>query len=32
MGAWAASIIDMATRVTLVYRRFSGGKWCDIKV
>jgi len=32
MGAWAAAIIDMATRVTLVYRRFSGGKWCDIKV
>jgi putative MATE family efflux protein len=32
LGAWAAAIIDMATRVTLVYRRFSGGKWCDIKV
>ncbi len=32
MGAWAAAIIDMATRVTLVYRRFSGGKWCNIKV
>ncbi len=32
MGAWAGAIIDMATRVTLVYRRFNGGKWCDIKV
>ncbi len=32
MGAWAAAVIDMATRVTLVYRRFRGGKWCDIKV
>ena len=32
LGAWAAAIIDMATRVTLVYRRFSGGKWCSIKV
>jgi Na+-driven multidrug efflux pump len=27
VGAWSASIIDMCVRLTLVYRRFSGGKW-----
>jgi putative MATE family efflux protein len=32
MGAWAASIIDMIIRLTLVYRRFNGGKWHAIKV
>ena len=32
MGAWGASLIDMITRMTLVFRRFNGGKWHDIKV
>ncbi|MEA5068959.1 MAG: MATE family efflux transporter [Christensenellaceae bacterium] len=32
MGCWAASLIDMMLRMTLVYRRFNGGKWHDIAV
>ncbi len=32
LGAWGASIIDMIIRLTLVYCRFNGGKWHDIKV
>ncbi|NLG24612.1 MAG: MATE family efflux transporter [Clostridiales bacterium] len=32
VAAWGASLIDMAVRLTLVYIRFSGGKWHDIKV
>ncbi len=32
MGAWAASIVDMCTRLICVYRRFVGGRWHDIKV
>lgn len=32
MGAWSASIVDMSIRLTLVYRRFDGGKWHDIKL
>jgi putative MATE family efflux protein len=32
LGAWGASIIDMTIRLTMVYRRFNGGKWHDIKV
>lgn len=31
-GAWAASLIDMAIRLTLVYTRFNSGKWFAIKV
>lgn len=32
IGAWMASLIDMILRMTLVARRFGGGKWHDIKV
>ncbi|GHU82105.1 hypothetical protein FACS1894191_8920 [Clostridia bacterium] len=32
VGAWAASLIDMIVRLTLMYRRFSGGKWQTKKV
>ena len=32
MGAWAASLVDMGMRMTLVMRRFNGGKWHSIKV
>ncbi len=32
VGAWMASLVDMILRMTLVARRFSGGKWHDIKV
>ena len=31
-GAWMASLIDMSVRMTLVMRRFAGGKWHDIQV
>ncbi|MDR0838537.1 MAG: MATE family efflux transporter [Oscillospiraceae bacterium] len=27
VGAWAASLIDMSIRLTLMYRRFNSGKW-----
>ena len=32
IGCWLASLFDMSIRMTLVYRRFNGGKWHDIKV
>jgi len=32
LGAWCASLIDMALRMILVYRRFESGKWKNIKV
>ena len=32
VGAWCAALIDMITRMTLMMRRYRGGKWCDIKV
>ena len=32
VGAWMASLIDMSIRMTLVMRRFAGGKWHGIKV
>ena len=32
VGAWSASLIDMSLRLTLVFRRFSGGKWHNKKV
>ena len=32
IGAWMASLIDMILRMTLVARRFGGGKWHDIRV
>lgn len=32
VGAWSASLIDMAIRLTAVYRRYNSGKWFDIKV
>ncbi|MDD2648479.1 MAG: MATE family efflux transporter [Eubacteriales bacterium] len=32
IGAWCASFIDMAVRMTLVYRRFSKGEWFKISV
>ncbi len=32
VGAWCASLIDMSIRVTLVYIRFNGGRWHNIKV
>ena len=31
-GAWMASLIDMTIRMTLVMRRFAGGKWHAIRV
>lgn len=31
-GAWGSSIIDMAIRLTAVYKRFNSGKWSTIKV
>ncbi|MBQ3761827.1 MAG: MATE family efflux transporter [Clostridia bacterium] len=32
MGAWAASLIDMAIRMSLSMKRFNSGKWHNIKV
>ena len=32
IGAWCALFIDIGTRLTLNYRRFSSGKWTTIKV
>ena len=32
LGCWGSSLIDMITRMTLMMRRFNGGKWHDIKV
>lgn len=32
IGAWLASLIDMNLRLVLVWTRFAGGKWHDIKV
>ena len=32
VGAWASSLIDMCTRLTLMYLRFAKGKWQSIKV
>ena len=32
VGTWSASLIDMCIRLTLVYRRFSSGKWQSIKI
>ena len=32
LGAWAASLVDMALRMGLVMKRFNGGKWHSIKV
>ncbi len=32
VGAWSASLLDMMTRMTLSFRRFSSGKWSNIKV
>ncbi|GHU68725.1 MATE family efflux transporter [Clostridia bacterium] len=32
IGAWLSTLIDMAVRMTLVYRRFASGKWFEIKV
>lgn len=32
IGGWMASLLDMIIRMALVSRRFSGGKWHDIKV
>jgi len=31
-GAWGASVIDTGIRLTLVLRRFTRGKWRDMKV
>jgi len=31
-GAWSASLIDMAFRLTAVYKRFNSGKWASIRV
>ena len=31
-GAWMASLVDMTVRMTLVMRRFAGGKWHAIRV
>lgn len=32
IGAWAAALIDMITRMVLMLRRYVGGKWHDIRV
>lgn len=32
LGAWAASLLDMAIRMTLVMKRFNGGQWHSIRV
>lgn len=32
IGGWMASLLDMIIRMALVSRRFSSGKWHDIKV
>ena len=32
LGAWAASLVDMALRMGLVMKRFNGGQWHSIKV
>ena len=32
IGAWLASLIDLNVRLALVWTRFAGGKWHDIKV
>ena len=32
LGAWSASLVDMAIRMTLSMRRFNSGKWHNIKV
>ena len=32
IGAWAAALIDMITRMVLMLRRYVGGKWHDIQV
>ncbi|MCL1795603.1 MAG: MATE family efflux transporter, partial [Clostridia bacterium] len=31
-GAWSASLVDLAIRITAVYRRFNSGKWFHITV
>ncbi|MBQ2434102.1 MAG: hypothetical protein II266_06690, partial [Clostridia bacterium] len=32
LGAWGASFLDMTIRMSLMMRRFNGGKWHSIKV
>lgn len=32
VGAWCAALIDMITRMTLMLKRYRGGKWSDIRV
>jgi Na+-driven multidrug efflux pump len=32
VGAWGSSLVDMIVRLTLMYRRFNGGKWQFKKV
>ena len=32
IGAWAAALVDMITRMVLMLRRYKGGKWHDIRV
>ena len=32
LGAWAASVVDMALRLGFMFHRFSGAKWHNIKV
>lgn len=32
IGAWAAALIDMMTRMVLMLRRYKGGKWHDIRL
>ena len=32
IGAWCMAMLDMITRMLLVYRRYSGGKWHAIQV
>ena len=32
IGAWTGMLVDQCIRVTMVYRRFLGGRWANIKV
>ena len=32
VGAWSSALIDMSIRLTLVYRRFAGGRWQSIVI
>lgn len=32
VGAWCAALIDMITRMTLMLKRYRGGKWSEIRV